>query len=169
MSRNYEHNSLSPIERRVALMHVADVSQRDIARFVDVDQVTVGNILKRPHVAKYILAQTSTFARDLAPAFKDLNDAIETAADRAFEVEKDVMERLYDYAPDQKGYIRAMLGAASTAQDILDRAGKRAPTKVVHSVDIEPGALEAIAQVLEEDKRVNRAIDVTPSNGNGHA
>lgn len=166
MSRNLEYRNLSPIERRVALMHIAEVSQRDIARFIDVDQATVGNILQRVHVAKFIVAQHSTFARDLAPAYKDLSEAIEASANRAFEVDKEVMERLYATDVEHKHYVRAMLGAAATAQDILDRAGKRAPTKVVHSFDIEPTALAAIADVLREDDGISRAIDVTP-NGAG--
>jgi hypothetical protein len=64
--------------------------------------------------------------------------------------------------------VRAQIGAASTAQDILDRAGKRAPTKVqteiTHTIDAE--ALAHVAEVLQEIHGPAAAIDVT--NGDRH-
>jgi hypothetical protein len=88
---------------------------------------------------------------------RDLNKAIEDAAHRAFEVEETVMERLFTREYD----VRAQLGAAATAQDILDRAGKRAPAQQRIQVDygIEPHALKAAVEALREHERV---IDVTP-------
>jgi len=160
MSRHLDYRDLEPLERRVALMRAAGMSEAVIGRFIDTDYMTVNAILKRPRVARYLLALESTFVAEIAPSAKNLTAAIDDAAHRAFEIEKDVMERLYAKDAD----IRAQLGAAATAQDILDRAGKRAPTKIqaehVHTIDAE--ALAHVANVLQE---VNgrRVIDVTPS------
>ena len=162
MSRHLEYRELEPLEQRVALMRVAGLSERDIGRFLDCDYTTVAAMVKRPRVARYILALTSTVARDITPAVQDLSAAIEDSAARAFEIEKDVMERLYDTEAEHKNYIRAMLGAAATAQDILDRAGKRAPTRVDHTHSVDQDAVNRIADVLREDSRIERAIDVTP-------
>lgn len=140
------------------------MSEAVIARFIDCDQVHVANILRRPRVAIYLMALESTFVQDISEASKHLNVAIENEAVNAFHVEKTVMERLFG----MEANVRAQLGAASTAQDILDRAGKRAPTKVqtevTHTIDAE--ALAHVATVLEEVHRAP-AIDVTNGNGYG--
>lgn len=167
MSRNLDYKNLSPIERRVAHMHVAELSQRDISIFVDVDQATVGNILLRPHVAKYVVALHATVASELAPSYKDLSVAIDNAADRAFEIENSVMEKLYSTPEDSKQYVRALIGSAATAQDILDRAGKRAPTKVTHTFEVDKDSIDRIADVMREDDRIKRAHDVTPRQNGG--
>src|SRR5215471_18616013 len=159
MSRHLDYRDLEPLERRVALMRAAGMSEAVIGRFIDTDYMTVNAILKRPRVARYLLALESTFVEEIAPSAKNLTAAIDNAAHRAFEIEKDVMERLY--AKDQD--IRAQLGAATTAQDILDRAGKRAPTKIqsetIHTIDAE--ALAHVAKVLGEVNG-HSVIDVTP-------
>jgi hypothetical protein len=137
------------------MMRAAGMSDGVIARFLDMDSCLVGNIFKRPRVARYLIALEGTFVNDISKSSKILDTAIMHAADRAFVIERDVMERLYEKTDS----IRAQLGAAATAQDILDRAGKRAPTKiqaeVVHTIDAE--ALDLVAEVLRESK----AIDVT--------
>jgi len=142
-------------------MRAAGMSEQAIGHFIDVDYMTISAILKRPRVARYLLAIESTFADDIRNGAKTLDDAITHTANRAFVIEKEVMERLFE----QKESVRAQLGAANTAQDILDRAGKRAPTKiqseVIHTVDAE--ALGRVAQVLKE----HQAIDVTPRRYNG--
>ena len=161
MSRHLDYRDLEPLERRVALMRAAGMSEQTIGHFIDVDYMTISSILKRPRVARYLLAIESTFADDIRNGAKTLDDAITHTANRAFVIEKEVMERLFE----QKESVRAQLGAANTAQDILDRAGKRAPTKiqseVIHTVDAE--ALGRVAQVLKE----HQAIDVTPRRHNG--
>jgi hypothetical protein len=164
MPRRLEYRELEPIERRVALMRVAGMSEAVVGRFLDTDCMTVSAILKRPHVARFIIALESTFVQDLKESAKHLDNAIMNEANRAFIVEKEVMERLFAKEDD----VRAQLGAATTAQDILDRAGKRAPTKVIgevlHSVDAE--ALSHVADVLQE-ALTHKIIDVT-GNGNGN-
>jgi hypothetical protein len=156
MSRHLDYRELEPLERRVALMRAAGMSEQTIGHFIDVDYMTISAILKRPRVARYLLAIESTFANDIRAGAKTLDDAITHTANRAFVIEKEVMERLFE----QKESVRAQLGAATTAQDILDRAGKRAPTRiqteVTHTVDAE--ALSRVARVLQE----HQAIDVTP-------
>lgn len=163
MSRHLDYRELEPLERRVALMRAAGMSEQTIGHFIDVDYMTISSILKRPRVARYLLAIESTFANDLREGAKTLDNAIIHTANRAFVIEKEVMERLFE----QKESVRAQLGAATTAQDILDRAGKRAPTKIqteiTHTIDAE--ALGRVAQVLKE----HQAIDVTPRRSNGEA
>jgi predicted amino acid-binding ACT domain protein len=155
---------LEPHESRAALMRAAGMTEAAIAQFLDTDQVNIKKILQKPQVARYLLALTATMATDLAEASKNLSESIEREAVNAFHVEKTVMDRLFKMEEN----VRAQLGAASTAQDILDRAGKRAPTKVqtevTHTIDAE--ALAHVASVLEEVHRAP-AIDVTEYR-NGH-
>lgn len=159
MSRHLDYRDLEPLERRVALMRASGMSEATIGHFLDCDYMTVNAILKRPRVARYLIALESTFVDDIKASAKHLDDAILSEANRAFQVEKSVMERLYAMSDN----IKAQLGAATTAQDILDRAGKRAPTRVqtevMHTIDAE--ALSHVAKVLGE----HQAIDVTPHNG----
>jgi len=159
MSRHLDYRDLEPLERRVALMRAAGMSEAVIGRFIDTDYMTVAKILQRPRVARFLIALESTFVQDISESAKNLTAAMDAEASRAFQVERDVMERLYAMEQD----VRAQLGAASTAQDILDRAGKRAPTKVqnevIHTIDAE--ALQHVANVLQEVNGT-RAIDVTP-------
>jgi hypothetical protein len=161
MSRHLDYRDLEPLERRVALMRAAGMSEAVIGRFIDTDYMTVNAILKRPRVTRYLIALESTFVHEITASAKHLDAAINAEANRAFHVERDVMERLFAMEKD----VKAQLGAAATAQDILDRAGKRAPTKVqtevLHSIDAE--ALARVADVLAE----HGVIDVTPGESDG--
>jgi hypothetical protein len=133
-----------------------------IGQFLDCDYVTVAAILKRPRVARFLLALETTMVDQIdKSSIRNLNEAIENAAHRAFEVEETVMERLFGREYD----VRAQLGAAATAQDILDRAGKRAPTQQRVQVDygIDAHALSAAVEALREHERT--VIDVTPRGG----
>lgn len=164
MSRSIHYRDLEPHERRAAMMRVSGLSLAAIGQFLDCDYVTVAAILKRPRVARFMLALESTMVDAIDKNHvKDLNKAIEDAAHRAFEVEETVMERLFNREYD----VRAQLGAAATAQDILDRAGKRAPTQQRVQVDygIDTHALKAAVDALREHER--GAIDVTPQLTNG--
>jgi hypothetical protein len=144
-------------------MRAAGMSEAVIGRFIDTDYMTVSMILKRPRVARYLIALESTFVEEISESAKHLDAAIQNEATYAFDVERKVMDRLF--AMEQN--VRAQMGAVSAAQDILDRAGKRAPTKVqtevTHTIDAE--ALAHVASVLQE-VHDQRAIDVTP-NGRG--
>jgi hypothetical protein len=134
-----------------------------IGQFLDCDYVTVAAILKRPRVARYMLALETTMVDAIDKSnVQNLNEAIENAAHRAFEVEETVMERLFGREYD----VRAQLGAAATAQDILDRAGKRAPSQQRVQVDygIDAHALQAAVEALREHERV---LDITPRGVNG--
>lgn len=166
MSRHLDYRDLEPLERRCALMRAAGMSEAVIGRFIDTDYMTVKVILARPRVARYLIALESTFVDEITESAKHLNTAIENEAAYAFQVEKTVMDRLYAMETN----VRAQLGAASTAQDILDRAGKRAPTKiqseVTHTIDAE--AMAHVASVLQEIHRP-ASIDVTPNGGSNGA
>jgi len=162
MSRHLDYRDLEPLKRRCALMRAAGMSEQVIGHFLDTDYMTVSYILKKPRVSRYLIALESTFVNEIGPSAKHLTAAIEQEAVRAFQVERDVMERLFAMEED----VKAQMGAASTAQDILNRAGKRAPTKiestVTHTIDAE--ALAHVASVLLE---VNPPVDVTPNGGEG--
>lgn len=165
MPRRIEYRELEPAERRAAMMRAAGMSLAAIGQFLDVDYVTVSAILKRPRVARFLLALESTMLAEFdKDSVKNLNAAIEDTAHRAFEIEVDVMERLFSREYD----VRAQLGAASTAQDILDRAGKRAPAQQRVQIDygIDTHALRAAVEALKEHEGI---IDVTPrlEDGNG--
>lgn len=166
MSRHLDYRDLEPLERRVALMRAAGMSEAVIGRFIDTDYMTVKVILQRPRVARYLIALESTFVDEISESAKHLTASIENEAAYAFDVEKKVMDRLFA----MESNVRAQLGAASTAQDILDRAGKRAPTKVqteiTHTIDAE--ALAHVATVLQEVHGQAAAIDVTNGNGGRH-
>jgi hypothetical protein len=145
-------------------MRAAGMSEAVIGRFIDTDYMTVKVILARPRVARYLIALESTFVNEITESAKHLDNAIQSEAAYAFDVERKVMDRLFAMEKD----VRAQIGAASTAQDILDRAGKRAPTKVqteiTHTIDAE--ALAHVAEVLQEIHGPAAAIDVT--NGDRH-
>jgi hypothetical protein len=163
MPRHIDYRDLEPAERRAAMMRAAGMSLAAIGQFLDVDYVTVAAILKRPRVARFMLALESTMVESLDKgSVQDLNKAIEDAAHRAFDVETTVMERLFNREYD----VRAQLGAASTAQDILDRAGKRAPSQQRVQVDygIDSNSLQFAIEALKEHER---AIDVTPRGEGG--
>jgi predicted metal-dependent phosphoesterase TrpH len=117
-----------------------------------------------------VLAIEATIASGIAQGVEDLNVAIETAADEAFGVELVNMRDLHqmgmdicqETAPREK--IKAKLGATAIAQDILDRAGKRAPTRVVQtnlSGKIPQEALDRMVAVMEENH--DRTIEVRGS------
>ena len=162
MPRHIDYRDLEPAERRAAMMRSAGMSLAAIGQFLDVDYVTIAAILKRPRVARFMLALESTMLEGLnKDNVRGLNEAIEETAHRAFDVETTVMERLFSREYD----VRAQLGAAATAQDILDRAGKRAPTQQRVQVDygIDPSTLTAAVEALREHERV--AVDVTPRGG----
>lgn len=158
MSRSIHYRDLEPHERRAAMMRAAGMSLAAIGQFLDCDYVTIAAILKRPRVARFLLAVESTMVDGVdKDHVRTLNQSIEDAAHRAFDIETTVMERLFNREYD----VRAQLGAAATAQDILDRAGKRAPTQQRVQVDygIDASALSAAVAALREHEGV---IDVTP-------
>lgn len=162
MSRGIDWQDLEPKERRIALMRASGMSEIVISRFLETDREAIRQVLLRPRVARYLMAIESTFVDSIKDSAQHLDAAITNAASDAFHVERTVMDRLFK----MEANVRAQLGAASTAQDILDRAGKRAPTKlqheVTHSIDAE--ALAHVAKVLEEVVGPASApIDVTPN------
>src|SRR5438477_2883552 len=93
-----------------------------IEHLLETSVAEVSNILPRPHVAKYMLHVAGTYIedeKDVVALVKDVNEKIAHAADEAFETELEIMRDL----KTRKDNVRALVAAASTAQDILDRAG----------------------------------------------
>jgi hypothetical protein len=144
--RGIEYRELEAHERRIAMLRLGGASLPAIAYLMETSEAEVRAILDRPRVANYMLKIQATYVNDLAPAVKDLSEAIEHEAARAFEIEKEVMERLFA----NEDSVRAQLGAAATAQDILDRAGKRAPTRSIQAQvhAVAPATLEHLARII---------------------
>lgn len=160
---------LSPAERQIVLMHVAKASNDAIAMMLGSNQAHIREVLTRPHVLSFIGFLEMTAADSIAPTVEKLNQAIESAATRAFVVARDNMEDMHEMGEelrdggDIKNSIRAKLGAVATAQDILDRAGKRAPTRIVGDVRhvIDTDALHHLAKTIEV-VGVVKEIEVDP-------
>jgi len=155
------YKDLEGYERRAALMRIAGASTNDIALLLETSGAEVSDIMARPHVSKFILHVSGIIAdeaEEVVESAKAVNERIVEAASEALDTELEIMRELRT----RKDNVRALLGAANTAQDILDRAGNRAPTRsitgVVHSVS--PEAIERLGEVIKEMKPP--AIDVTP-------
>jgi hypothetical protein len=136
----------------------AGMSLSSIAIDCAVSPETIKNILNRPEVMRKVLVLEAMIGRSTSESLQDLDQAIEHAAETAFDVEKEAMHKLNRIAHRNDGEddvtaIKAYVAASVTAQDILDRAGKRAPTRVVsekYHAPIPPAALENLGRVLEE-------------------
>jgi len=169
MAMRLPYKDLEGYERRAALMRIAGASTNDIALLLETSVAEVSHIMARPHVSKFILhvsGMVADEAIEVVEAAKDVNTRIVEAAGEALDTELEIMRDLRE----RKDNVRALLGAASTAQDILDRAGNRAPTRsitgIVHSVN--PEALARLGEVIKEmnpaapsSSRLDE-IDVTP-------
>lgn len=162
---------LNPMERRIAMMHVANASLGVIAQVLEMNTETVDNILKRPRVARFMLLLHALVSDGLKEGVEDLNKAFKEKASRAFELEAQAMEDLNSLGEDSElkasTRIRAKTAVVFTAKDILDRAGHRAPQKVYNygAGQIPPEAAEALAEAAKELvalRRSDQAIDVTP-------
>lgn len=168
MSRELPIAVLSAAERQVANLHLGGATEPTIAQILDTSQGTVNSILRRPKVARYIMQVSALCGANMAESIENLNEAIEHAATRAFDVEVEAMERLFNLDnPEDRRYVHAQTASATIAQDILDRAGKRAPTRVQQSVTygIDDKTLNELSRVVKE----HETIDVTPTSKNGRS
>lgn len=157
---------LSAQEGKIAAMRAAGASIDAIALLLECPPHTVALALDRPRVAQQVLILTAMMGREMAPAIKDVNEAIEAAASEAFQVNLENMRELHELGRDgglrHQDKIKAKVSASAIAQDILDRAGKRAPTRVVTvSGKIPEAAMEHLANVVKEVSGNEGAIDVT--------
>lgn len=169
MSRRVDGVCLSPIERRVASLHIGGASNDAIGYLMEMTGDNVSHILKRPKVAQFVFKMNALMGEEIGPAVKGLSEAMDDAAERAFKVECEAMERLFalDDIEDKK-FVHAQASAANIAQDILDRAGKRAPTKVHQKVEysVAPATVEHLARIINEagggEDGGSNTIDITP-------
>lgn len=147
---------VSAIERRIAMMRAAGGTEDSIAFMIERDHNYVREVIRRPHVANLILLLTASIGESLAPAIDDVKEAIEFSASEAFALELRNMRELDtigSLVEDDSTRIRAKIAAVDVAKDILDRAGKRAPTRIVQakfSANIPADALERVANVVKE-------------------
>lgn len=140
-------------------MRVAGASVDNIAYLLEMSAGAINHTIKRVRVANYILLLNGIASEGLEEGILDLNDAIKSAATEAFDLEiknmreLDLIGDLNNEHIETRDIIKAKLGAVATAQDILDRAGKRAPTKVLSTSlhgHIPDAALERLAKVAKE-------------------
>jgi hypothetical protein len=147
---------LNPQERRVAMLHSAGLAASTIALELQTYTENILNILKRPHVANEITRISAALSDEIAPTARNIENELELVAGEAFDRTLSVMRRLDEVgedaleANDLKNGIRAKLGVLTTAQDILDRAGKRAPTRTIGAVAhiVAPEQLEKLGRIL---------------------
>ena len=139
------YRDLDPTESKIALLRAAGMTLEAIAHIMESSEPAVRYILSKPRVANHLLKLQAIHASDLTEGSKDLNAAIEHAAEEAFETELDIMRRLRE-----REEARSLAIAATTAQDILDRAGKRAPAKSVQvqAHVVAPQTIEHLAEVI---------------------
>lgn len=166
MSRHVEGGMLDPLASKVAMERAAGMSLESIAFDCGCSSETIKNILARPAVARKVLVLESMIGRITQGSLLDLDAAIQESAHMAFEVEKNAMVDLVSIGDrniesDDSVAIKAITAAAATAQDILDRAGKRAPTVVKTqraTGQIPQSVLDNLGLVLDEMKVT---VDVT--------
>lgn len=164
MPRKLEYRDLESHERRACMLRAAGGSIQMIALELECSAETVRQLLKRPRVARFLMLLQGFVADGVEDLVEAVNVKIRATADRAFEVESTMMEDFVDmgeqHDDDPHVKIRAKLGAVATAQDILDRAGNRAPTKTINTNlvgNLPAEALAGLADILKE----SRAIDVS--------
>lgn len=166
MSRHIEGGLLDPLASKVAMMRAAGMSLEGIGFDCGCSSETIKNIVSRPEVARKIIVLESIIGRVTQGSLLDLDASIQSAAHTAFEVEKQAMVDLVSIGDrnievDDTVAIKAITAASATAQDILDRAGKRAPTVVKTqraTGQIPQAVLDNLGIVLDEMKVT---VDVT--------
>lgn len=167
MGQRNDYKDLEPVERRIALMRLANASLPAIAMTVESSEEYVRSVLARVHVSRFMTVVTGMTATEIAPVAKRLTEEIDDSAARAFEVEKGVMENLYAIVMDEgvelRDYIRAQMGAGVSASTILDRAGNRAPQKTVnvHAHAVAPETLDHLAKSFKEVLDAKTTVDTS--------
>lgn len=163
------HHGMSALERKVAMYRAAGASQESIAFLLETAQANISQILARPHVADLVVMLTVTACEGLEEPINNLNAQIEHVAQEAFSIEVSNMRELDAMADEASladrpvARIKAKVSATAIAQDILDRAGKRAPTRVVQThvgMRISDEQVSRLTRVAEE--LTGTVIDVTP-------
>ena len=149
---------LNPTERKVAMLHAAGMSMPAIAIQMQWTSDRVENVLKRAHVSRYITTLIAAISEEITPVARQLTVELEAFAGEALDRQVNVMrtlDRIGDEAlekSDLKNGIRAKLGVLASTQDILDRAGKRAPTRTIGAVAhiVAPESLERLERIMTE-------------------
>jgi len=151
-----DHRELEPHERKIVAMRAGGASVNEIAYWLETSGEAVRQVLARPRCANALLKFTSMLGSEMMPAIEELGENMRRHAARAFEVEVENMERLHTFASTEetKYAIRAAAAASTTAQDILDRTGNRAPTRTVNANlhAIAPQTIDHLASVIREMK-----------------
>lgn len=150
------HEILSPTEQKVVLLKASGMSAPAIAIQLEMNAEQVYNVLERSHVAKAFTRVTAQMCGEIAPVARAISEELEAVAGEAFDTTVSVMRDLNAVGDealaveDLKNGIRAKLGALTSAQDILDRAGKRAPTRTIGAMvhAIAPEQLEKLERIV---------------------
>lgn len=147
---------LTPQERKIVHLRCAGMSMGAVALQLGTYEQNVRNILSRPHVLRYMAKLEAELCVELAPVARALSEEMEAVSGEAFDRLVDNMRSLDEIgeracaSDDLKNGIRAKLGAVASAQDILDRAGKRAPTKTIGAMMhvVAPEQLEKLERIM---------------------
>lgn len=163
-------NDLEAHEKRAAMMRAAGASLEDIALLMGTSTTEVHYILNRPRVLRYLAIIEGTIAEDIKPVVATVKQQIASTAEEALgTLVKNMrdLDEMGDALADPKHAIRAKLGASFNARDILDRAGERAPTRVVSTnlnATLPPEVLQRLESVLKEIpvEQGGKAIECEP-------
>lgn len=115
---------LHPVHTRVAMLHLAGMSQAAIALFLGSSAEAVGHILRLPKVVQYTTALRATMVNDVRRIAVELNQKLEETAIEALDSQLDIMreaknECLDPSNPDRRWEAGRL--AVASAQDILSR------------------------------------------------
>lgn len=160
--------SLSAFERKVAMYTAGGATRDSIAYLMQTDHNVIKAVQGRPRVADFILTLSIKAASGMEDSLTDLNKTIENVADEAFRMELDNMRELNamaletELADKPMARIKAKVSATQIAQDILDRAGKRAPTRVVQTHVGMRISEEQVDRLIGVAQELSPAIDITP-------
>lgn len=168
---------LHPVHVRVAMLHLAGMSQAAIALFLGSSSEAVGHILRLPKVIQYTAALRATMVSDVRRIAQELNTKLEETAIESLDAQLDIMRvaksECIDPLDPSKRWEAGRLAVAS-AQDILNRtAPKPQVGQVEHNhrhlhMTLPSGLLDAV-RALDTNGHVadeSSIIDVTEPTAN---
>lgn len=169
---------LHPVHSRVAMLHLAGMSQAAIALFLGSSSEAVGHILKLPKVLQYTAALRATMISDVRRIAVELNTQLEENALEALETQIDIMRTSKNACLNEFEERRWEAGrlAVASAQDILSRTAPKPQIgstmehthKHLH-VTLPVGLLDAVKALDINDHMTatSEIIDVTEPTSDG--
>jgi hypothetical protein len=170
---------MHPVHTRVAMLHLAGMSQAAIALFLGSSSEAVGHILRLPKVVQYTAALRATMITDVRRIAVELNERLEENALESLDTQIDVMraaknECLDPLNPDKRWEAGRL--AVASAQDILNRTAPKpqvgASMEHTHRhlhVTLPVGLLDAVRSldINEHMTQTSAIVDVTEPTSEG--